>query len=241
MNFSKSLFSVLAPITVLALTGCLQTRESNREVDEKVVMRRQVQTLQTATADVNSRFVELEDDVRKLNGRIEATDQKVKLTNSLIDKGFGMADTKFKEKDEVYREEFVKLRAEVESLKGQLASVLEDQKRASAAQAAQAQAQSEASAQAAAKAKEADKNPFAVAEEKFEKKNWREAILDFEKYRKTYPKGKQFAAATYKIGYSFQEMGLAEDARAFYEEVISKFPKAKEAKSAQAQLKKLKK
>lgn len=245
MNLSlniKSLLPILTPaLAVVCLTGCLQTRDSAREVDEKTVMRRQVQTLQQTTADVNSRFVELEDDVRKLNGRIEATDQKVKLTNSLIDKGFGMADSKFKEKDDVYREEFVKLRAEIESLKGQMANLLEDQKKAVAAQ---AQAQAEASAQAAARAKEAkeaDKNPYAVAEEKFEKKNWREAILDFEKYRKANPKGKQFAAATYKIGYCFQEMGLAEDARAFYEEVISKYPKAKETKLAQAQLKKLKK
>jgi TolA-binding protein len=224
------------------LTGCLQTRESTREVDEKTVMRRQVQTLQQTTADVNSRFVDLEDDVRKLHGRVEATDQKLKLTDSLIDKGFGMTDAKFKEKDQVYREEFLKMRTEIDGLKAQLAAFHEDQKKQSeaAAQAA-AQAQASAMAQAEAKAKEADKNPFQVAEEKFEKKSYREAILDYEKYRKTYPKGKSFAAATYKIGYCFQEMGLSDDARAFYEEVVSKFPKAKETKLAQAQLKKLKK
>jgi TolA-binding protein len=229
---------ILAPALTLATAGCLQTRESTREVDEKVVMRRQVQTLQQTTADVNSRFVDLEDDVRKLHGRIEATDQKVKLTDSLIDKGFGMTDSKFKEKDQVYREEFLKLRTEIDGLKAQLTAFNENQqKQAEVA----AQAQAAATAQAAAKAKEADKNPFGVAEEKFDNKSYREAILDYEKYRKTYPKGKSFAAATYKIGLCFQEMGLADDARAFYEEVVSKFPKAKETKLAQAQLKKLKK
>ena len=85
------------------------------------------------------------------------------------------------------------------------------------------------------------KTQFQAAEAAFEKKAWKEAILDYEKYRKAFPKGKEFPAATYKIGVSFQELGMADEARAFYEEVIAKFPKGKDAKSAQARLKALKK
>ena len=228
---------VLSLAQVVCLMGCLEMRDDRKEIDEKTVMKRQVQTLQQSTADVNSRFQDLEDDVRKLNGREAESEQKIKQTNALMDKGFGLADNKFKEKDEVYREEFSKLRAELDAVKGQLASIQTQQQQAAAAA---AQAAADASV-AASKAAEAAKDPFAVAEEKFEQKAWRDAILDYEKYRKANPKGKNFAMATYKIGVCFQEMGSAEDARAFFEEVISKFPKAKEAKSAATRLKKLKK
>lgn len=228
-------------VSVVTLnTGCLETRDSQKEVDEKQVMRRQVQTLQQSTADVAGRFNDIEDEMRKINGRIEQTDAKVRQTNGLIDKGFGLADAKFKEKDEAYREEFAKLRSELESVKSQLASLQEDTKKAAQAEEAAARAAKEARDAKEAKEAEAAKNPFAVAEEKFEKKSWREAILDYEKYRKANPKGKQVATATYKIGVCFQELGLSEDARAFYEEVVSKYPKAKEAKSALTRLKKLK-
>ena len=98
----------LSLIQVVGLTGCLEMRDDKKEVDEKVVMRRQVQTLQQSTADVNSRFNEVEDDTRKIHGQLAEDDQKIKQTNALMDKGFGMADTKFKERDQVYREEFTK-------------------------------------------------------------------------------------------------------------------------------------
>ena len=227
----------LSLIQVVGLTGCLEMRDDKKEVDEKVVMRRQVQTLQQSTADVNSRFNEVEDDTRKIHGQLAEDDQKIKQTNALMDKGFGMADTKFKERDQVYREEFTKLHADLDALKAQFAALQTQQQQAAAAA---LQAQADAAA-ANAKAAEAAKDPWATAEEKFEQKAWRDAILDYEKYRKTNPKGKNFAAATYKIGVCFQEMGSADDARAFFEEVISKFPKAKEAKSAAIRLKKLKK
>ena len=53
------------------------------------------------------------------------------------------------------------------------------------------------------------------------------------------PKGKRYADATYKIGMSFQELKLKDDAKAFYQEVIQKFPKSSEAKKAEVRLKKL--
>jgi TolA-binding protein len=85
------------------------------------------------------------------------------------------------------------------------------------------------------------KGPYALAEEKFDQKNWKEAILEYEKYRKANPKGKQFSTATYKIGVAFQELGLNDEAKAFYEEVISKFPKTKDADRASTRMKNLKK
>ena len=231
----------LAAVTVAFMSGCLETRSSMHEQDEKVVIRSQVASLQKNTADINSRFQDIEDDIRRLSGKAEGTDNRIGKLDAKIEKQEAIAGQREREREEklaAYREDITRLNSEVEQLKSQLSAQNDQQKRAAelaasaqSAQAAAAQASSEKSA----------KNPYAAAQEKFDKKNWKEAILDFEKYRKGNPKGKNFATATYKIGVSFQELGLADDAQAFFEEVVSKFPKSHDAELANKRLKGLKK
>ena len=211
------------------LSGCqLDTRTGVREQDEKQVMRKQVANLQATTADVNSRFQDLEDDVRKTNGRLEAVETRMQQAQAQSkansDKGSQVLDSKMKDNDGAYREEFTKLQTQIDTLKAQL-----DSARAT-----------ESAASAASAAVNAKKDPFAAAEDKYEKKEYKEAILDYERFRKANPKGKQFPTATYKIGASFQDLGMIEEARAFYEEVLLKFPKSKDAARAKAKLLKLK-
>jgi TolA-binding protein len=241
LNLKKVLGSIVLLMCAclsLAETSCLETRPDQKEVEEKQVIRKQVATLQQSNADVNARFQDLEDDSRKHSGRIEALENKVQQMNqqisSKVDKNNAQLDAKLKEKDDIYHEEFLKLRTELDQVKNDLAAMRDDQKRVAAADAA-AQASTAAAAQASAK------NPFESAESRFDAKKWKEAILDYEKYRKANPKGKHFATATLKIGQSFQELGLLDDASAFYEEVVAKFPKSKEAAKASSRLKKLKK
>ena len=213
------------------LSGCLTTRAGMKEQEEKQVIRKQVQTLQQSNADVNNRFNDIEDSVRRLQGRVEVVETNQKTSAGNITKNEQALDNKINENNAAYREEFAKLQGEIESLKAQLAAMNEERGRAA-----------QAAADAKAKAdKEADADPFQLGENKYDQKNWREAILDFERYRKNNPKGKKFASATLKIGDSFKELGMADEARAFYEEVISKFPKSKEAGQADKKLKSLKK
>lgn len=212
----------------LALNSCmLDSRNQVKQEDEKTVMRKQVQSLQATTADVNSRFQDVEDDVRKANGKIEALETQIQRERSAnasnASKGSAALEARMSEMDKAYREEFVKLHGEIDQLRGQ----------------ASARASDEAASNASAAASKAD--PFKAAEDKYEKKEYREAILDYERYRKANPKGKQISTATYKIGSAFQELGMGEEARAFYSEVIEKFPKSKDAGRASAKLKSLKK
>jgi hypothetical protein len=150
------------------------------------------------------------------------------------DKAHTAGDAKAKETETAYREEFAKLNGQivqiVEKVSAQQA-IIDDLKKT-----AQLRAASEA-----AKNQAAEKNPLANAEDLFSKKKWKDAVLSYEHYRSQNPKGKSFATATYKIGVSFQEMGMNDDASAFYEEVISKFPQSKEAEKSEARLKKIKK
>ncbi len=211
-------------VALLLISGCtLDTRSQVRQEDERTVMRKQVQNLQQTTADVNSRFADVEEDVRRANGRIEALETRLQRSaqeqQGKSTQASQALDARLADNDKAYREEFKALHAEIDALKAQLES----------------RRSSDAAAASAAK------DPFSSAESKFDQKSYQGAILDYQAYRKANPSGKHFAAATYKIGVSFQEMGMIDEARAFYDEVIAKAPKSKEAKSAQAKLKALKK
>lgn len=215
-------------ITAPLLAGCaLETRNGNKEVEERQVLRKQISTVQASAADMNARFQDLEDGQRRLQGRLEAMEAMSRKEGSSSSKALAASEQRQKEVDAAYREEFVKMKTEIEALKSQINNYEEGQRRSSQA--------------AAASAAASEKDPFGSAESKFEKKAWREAILDYQRYRKDNPKGKQFSTATYKIGASFQELGMVDEARAFYEEVVSKFPKSKDATRANAKLKSLKK
>ena len=71
-------------------------------------------------------------------------------------------------------------------------------------------------------------------------KKFKDAILAYQKYRDGNPKGRHYGEATFKMGVCFQEMGLKDEAKVFYEEVISKFPGSKDAKKAAVRAKQLK-
>lgn len=217
---------VIAIGSQVLLSGCLETRTAVKETEEKQVLRKQVANLQQTTADVNLRFQDIEDELRRLSGRIDTIDKKYEQAAMTTQSNQVALEGKMNQSDTVYREEFSKLNGEILALKNQLAALHDGERKAA-----------EAKAVAAAKAAQ---NPFAAAEQKFEAKSFKEAILDYEKYRKENPKGKQFAEATYKIGVSFQELGLTEEAKAFYQEVIAKFPKSKESKKASTRLKSIK-
>lgn len=214
------------------LVGCLQTRDTQKEQDEKVVLKKQLNTLQTTSADSNARFQDLEEENRRLAGRLESMDAKLTLVAQKADKVNTAQDLKNKESDSVYKEEFSKLSSEIASLKAELTAIRDEGRRA-------VEARASAEAAAAARNAEVAKNPLGAAEEKFEKKQWKEAILDFEKFRTANPKSKSVSLATYKIGVCFQELAMKEEAKAFFEEVLSKYPKSKEAAKAETRLKAL--
>lgn len=214
-------------VLAFALTACLETRESQKEQEEKVVLKKTLTNLQSSTADINARFQDIEDENRRLNGRVEALEARLQQLTSKNEKSGSSFEAKLKENNEIYKEEFGKLGAELTQLKEQLAQIRDESRKAAEAKAAAE----------AARAAEKAKDPWGAAEEKFDKKEWKEAILDYEKYRSANPNGKHIATATYKIGVCFQELGMAEEARAFYQEVVDKYPKSKDAPRAAQRLK----
>ncbi len=79
-------------------------------------------------------------------------------------------------------------------------------------------------------------NPFEIAETHFQSKEWKKAILSYQAYVEEFPKGKSVAEAKYKIGVCFQELGLKDEASAFYEEVVAGYAKTESGKKAKIRL-----
>lgn len=209
------------------LMGCqnmLMTRSDVKEAEQRRQYQDQVSTLQKNNADVGGRFSEIEDDLRRMVGRVEVLETRLAQSNA--------------EKEKISRESDVNsaesakriqiLQEEIARLDGQLAAITESQK-------------AQAAAPAATTSSGTKKNDFEQGEDLFGAKEWRRAILAYQKYRDANPKGKNFTEATYKMGVSFQELGLKDEARTFYEEVVAKHSKSPEAKKAKTRLNSLKK
>jgi TolA-binding protein len=184
--------------------------------------------LQKTNADVSSRFEEAEDQIRFLNGRVEALENQISQTkqeSEFVKKSSSETIQSQTQKMSIFQEALTKMELEQDKMRSEM-------------QALKSALQSD-SAQVAMPALPS-KNTFETAEAFFAKKDFRQAILEYQKYREKFPKGKNVAVATYKMGICFQELGLKEDAKSFYEEVISKSPKSDEAKKSKIRLQKLK-
>lgn len=80
------------------------------------------------------------------------------------------------------------------------------------------------------------KTSYDVAEELFSKKDWKKAILSYQKFAEEFPKSKLVPDAKYKTGVSFQELGLKDEALAFYEEVSVQYPQTQAGKKAKIRI-----
>jgi len=82
--------------------------------------------------------------------------------------------------------------------------------------------------------KKAEDATFLRAESYFATKDYQRAIGDYSKITQKFAKSSHAPTAYYKIGLSFEALGMKEDAKPFFQELIDKFPKSPEAKKAKS-------
>lgn len=209
------------------------TRSEVREIENKRQMQDQVVNLQKINADTANRFSDIESDLRSMNGRLEVVENRLQQSQSEREKIKAIAEGSNADSSKrmmLIQEDLIRLQEQVGILTAELNAM-------KAAVAAGAESQAAASSEKSA----GKKDSFQQAEEHFKNKDWRKAILNYQKFRDGNPKSKNFPEATYKIGVSFQEIGMKDEARTFFDEVIAKFPNSSEAKKARTRLKSLKK
>ncbi len=240
MNVMDSTSFVTKIFVVILLAsfsvGCLKTREElrgegrNHTDDVASMQKAAVQDMQRAEKnDSSNRFSEIEGSLREMNGRVDVVENKLGQSDHRDSQTHRQTQDQLTEtnrKMALLQEEVVKLEGQVQGLNEQVINLktappVEEKK--------------------AAAASKSDKkeNSYETAEDHFGKKDWKKAIVSYQKYRDTFPKGKHFAESTYKIGVCFQELGLKDEARTFFEEVMQKFVSSPEARRAKIRLKKL--
>ncbi|MFP5519683.1 MAG: tetratricopeptide repeat protein [Bdellovibrionia bacterium] len=218
----------------LLLNGCLKTRGSLKSSDQSSVPQQQTAVMQKANQDA-LRLAELEEQIRMLTGRVEEYENLLQKKNSEVETNLKNKETRNAELEgtlTAYQEALAKMEGQITQLNAEL-QLLRAQK-SSAATATEPE-ESGKSGKALS-----GKTAFEDGQKFFDKKDWKQAILSYQKYRDEYPKGKSFPEATYKIGVSFQELGMKDEAKTFYEEVISKYPNTDSARRAKTRMKSLK-
>jgi len=213
---TKNVYVKILVLVVLAFQlGCLKTRSQVRELETIHEQKERFAAHQKAEA--LSKVDELSEQNRELRGRIESLETRLaeaeRAREEVRIKSENM-DQSTKDKLKVYEETIEKLEAQLKD------------------------AGSKATAKAAAGAKQL--SSYDKAELQFNNKDWKEAVLNYQKYRDQNPKGVKYSDATYKIGVAFQELGMKTEAKAFYDEVIEKFPKSQSANRAKTRIKSLK-
>ncbi|MCB0349592.1 MAG: tetratricopeptide repeat protein [Bdellovibrionales bacterium] len=214
--------NLILGLMVLCLSGCLVTRQAVRDT----VKSEPLSPEQQRRANAEVRLQETDEQLRMMYGRIESVENRVNIlaadkTGSSIEELNARKD--LNDKLKIYEEAITKLESQYLALA---------QKVEGLALAGSSSSRSDKPS--------ANKSSYQIAEEDFSRKKWKEAIVSFEKYRSMNPTGRHYHEATYKIGYAFHELGMKTEAKAFYAEVVEKFPRSDWAKKARARMKALK-
>lgn len=225
---------VLIPlISLLLLTGCLRTREDVKAAEATVAMREQVTTIQKVNADSASRMDELSELNRNLNGRVEDLEHRLVILEKekqAAKEELQQSLAESKQASSLLQESVAKMETQVQALQEEIVALRTKDTTSTVGRGESSKAN----------VIEKEKSIFDAALASFEEKKWKDAILNFDQYREKNPKGKFAAEATYKLGVCFQELGMRDDAKVFYQETLEKFPQSDMAKKARFRLKALK-
>lgn len=218
---------IIVLLLSFVLGGCpLMTRSDISEKENQRQVQTQVTTVQQqAKVEQENRYLSIQDELRTLSGRLSTLEHKL---NQVEQTPQGPSNQDLIEQMKIFEAQIASLKAELEEAK------------AARVQALAAAPSPVINTELKGANTEKGGGAWDQAESHFNKKDWKNAILSYQSYRDQNPKGKNYAMATYKIGVSFQELKMKDEARAFYEEVMQKFPKTSTAKKAKFRLGQLK-
>ncbi len=220
------------------MTSCLQTREDIKEIEAANAMKDQVSSLQKNNADASTRMEELLEQNRTLTGRLEELEHRLKKNEEQEGSGKeGLNQTleESKRNNQLLQESVSKLENQLQGLQEEIIALRTKESTKSKNENGDRKNNDQKK-----KETEKDSELLESALTHFQEKRWKEAILNFDQYREKNPKGKFAAEATYKTGVCFQELGMTEEAKVFFQEVIAKYPKSDMSKKAQYRLKTIK-
>lgn len=242
-NMKRVWIPLLLVTLSIASSGCLKSRYSMRGEEDEAAPR----TMQAKVEEVQPAggyaVEELKSEITRLSGRIEDLERERKSESGKVNTST--------------REELKKLESRIAELEQAQANMIEAIKKIQETPPPPADTESylekgkslfeaekyEGAIDAlnlylkAAKPKKAEQATFLRAEAHYKLKQYKKAIVDYSKFPEKYIKSSYMPQALYKIGLAFDNLGMHEDAKGFYQELREKFPKSAEAKKARAKLK----
>jgi TolA-binding protein len=221
-------FKVLFLVCTLLATGCaLKTRSEVNPSEQSFISRRKQQEVQKAESAKNTQVAatDPEETIRALNGRIEVLENNV---IQLQKENAKLAEPSAESaKIAALQDALSKMELQIQKLEG--SATAPETKHKSSDDNLKATLPP-------AELANTKKTSYDVAEELFSKKDWKKAILSYQKFAEEYPKSKLVPDAKYKTGVSFQELGLKDEALAFYEEVSVQYPQTQVGKKAKIRI-----
>ncbi len=229
---NKVRFRIFVLSVVVLTSGCLKTRSEVSDTDQKAVYgKKNVENqMEAQVAWATQPPIEEKDElIRNLNGRVEVLENQL---TALVKEKESLT-TQDSQKIVLLQEALAKMEAQLHKFETEAAPKPEEET---------PKVSDKSSDEAEGKTVVAKKlGTYESAEQYFAKQEWKKAILNFQKYTDESPRGKNVPDAKYKIGVCFQELGMKEEAMAFYEEVVANHSKTTAGKKSKARLGSLKK
>lgn len=215
---------------IISSSGCLQTRSDAGSNYQSQVYRKKNLENQNAEAETTAPKIDERDElIRALNGRVESMENQIQQLNKEKEAS-QTAVNPDSQKIALLQDALAKMELQLQKLEGEKDHA--ENKKSSDSNINREAKESSAPATSVEKKQSA----FVVGEELFQKKEWKKAILSFQTFVEESPKNKLAPEAKYKIGVCFQELGLKDEASAFYEEVLAQHPKTESGKKAKIRL-----
>lgn len=242
LKMKKRSVGLIAVFLMFGLSACLKTRAQLRDEGEEPHKPVSVQPVQEVRPQEHYVVDELKSEMTQLAGRVEDLERAQKES---------AAQSSVTEK-----EELKKIEARLLQLEEEQATLLEDLKKIQESSAlgdpieiykkGKTQFGAEQYELAAEtfghylkipKVKNAQDAIFFRGESYFHLKQYKKAIVEYSKFPEKFPHSTHMAEALLKIGNSFDALGMKEDAKGFYQELLDKYPKSLEAKKARKRVK----
>lgn len=219
---------------LVASAACLRTRSEVSEQNQNAVYgKKNAENQMDAQASGVPNLGDEKDElIRNLNGRVEVLENQL----ATLTKEKETLTSQDSQKIVLLQEALAKMEVQIQRLEKELPtdSVADNTLKSSD--------ETEIKPKSTGNNKQASKlSSYEAAEQNFLKQEWKKAILNFQKYTDESPSGKHVADAKYKIGICFQELGMKEEAMAFYEEVVANYSKTAAGKKSKTRLASLKK
>jgi len=247
----KCVFRILMGMALLTVAACanfpLQTRSQVNERNESAKLSEQVNAVQRSRADQDAKLNELQQDVRAINGRVEALehsqgqdDQSMKQQIDALNKKMDATNERIRLLEQHVDATEMRIMAAINMASREPVPAEKPKGKAGKGGKASAATASDGGTEVVASGAGAPSDEWAEAEKRFAAKEWKKAIVAYSKYREKSPKGKNSAEATYKIGVCFSELGLKKEARTFFEQTVNDFPNSPATRKAKYRLSNLK-